>query len=69
MAAPKLNPKDLSKLYSTKSENAVQNQNLQDKKYIETVKDRLETLLQDPRMAKKAALIIEKMIHDKQNKR
>ncbi len=67
MAAPKLNPNDLAKLYS-KSESATQNQNLQDKKYIETIKNRLDSLLQDPKMAKKAALIIEKMINDKQKK-
>lgn len=69
MAAPKLNPQDLAKLYSKSENKAVNDQNLQDKKYIETLKNRLDTLLQDPKMAKKAALIIENMINNKQKKR
>ena len=69
MAAPKLSPKDLEKLYSKSENKAVTDSNLQDKKYIETLKNRLDTLLQDPKMAKKAALIIENMIHNKQKKR
>ncbi len=69
MAAPKLSPKDLAKLYSKSENKAVTDSNLQDKKYIETLKNRLDTLLQDPKMAKKAALIIENMIHNKQKKR
>lgn len=69
MAAPKLTPSDLAKLYSKSENKAVTDSNLQDKKYIETLKNRLDTLLQDPKMAKKAALIIEKMIHNKQKKR
>ena len=67
MGAPKYNAKDLKNLFS-QSESATQKQNLQDKKYIETIKNRLDSLLQDPKMAKKAALIIEKMINDKQKK-
>lgn len=69
MAAPKLNPQDLAKLYSKSENKAVNDQNLLDKKYIETLKNRLDTLLQDPKMAKKAALIIENMINKKQKKR
>lgn len=69
MAAPKLTPQDLAKLYSKSENKAVNDSNLQDKKYIETIKNRLDTLLQDPVMAKKAALIIENMIHNKQKKR
>lgn len=68
MAAPKLTPQDLAKLYS-KSENTAEKESiLQDKKYIEAMKNRLDKLLQNPIMAKKAALIIENMINHKQKK-
>lgn len=60
MAAPKINPKDLAKLFPEDKD-----QPLQQKKLIEALKQRLNEKLQDPKMAKKAALILENWINKK----
>jgi len=60
MAALKINPQDLSKLYPGGKDQA-----LQDKKLIEALKSRLNQKLQEPHMAKKAALILEAWIRQK----
>lgn len=59
MGAKKVNPSDLSKLYSKENEQNV----LKDKQTIETLKERLNQKIQkDQRVAKKAALIIEQWL-------
>jgi hypothetical protein len=59
MGAKKLNPSDLSKLYSKEEEPNT----LKDKKTIETLKERLNQKIQkDQKIAKKAALIIEQWL-------
>lgn len=56
MAAPKLSPSQLAALYKDKG----QNQNLHDKQIIESLLKRLnEKIQKDPKLAQKAALIIE----------
>jgi hypothetical protein len=60
MAALKINPQDLAKLFSDGKDQA-----LQDKKLIEALRSRLNQKLQEPQMAKKAALILEAWIHQK----
>lgn len=56
MAAPKIKPNDLAKLYSS----GEQQYSLQDKKIIESLRERLnEKIQKDPTLQKKAALIIE----------
>lgn len=60
MAALKIKPKDLATLFPEGD-----NQALQDKKLIETLRSRLNEKLQDPKMAKKAALILEAWINPK----
>lgn len=60
MAAPKINPQDLVKLCPDGKDQA-----LQDKKLIEALKSRLNQKLQEPQMAKKAALILEAWIRQK----
>jgi hypothetical protein len=61
MGARKFNSRDLGKLYSENN-----TQNIQDKKFIEALKNRLnERIQQDPQLARKAALIIEKWLQQK----
>ena len=60
MAALKINPQDLAKLFPDGKDQA-----LQDKKLIEALRSRLNQKLQEPQMAKKAALILEAWIHQK----
>lgn len=60
MAAPKIKPSELKILFSEGKD-----QSLQDKKFIEAIKNRLNEKLQDPKLAKKAALILESWIHKK----
>ena len=60
MAAPKIKPSELKILFSEEKD-----QSLQDKKFIEAIKNRLNEKLQDPKLAKKAALILESWIHKK----
>lgn len=62
MAALKFKPSDLAKLYPENKD-----QSLQDKKLIEALRQRLNEKLQDPQMAKKAALIVESWIHKKRS--
>jgi hypothetical protein len=59
MAAPKIRATDLAKLYQSGD----QTKNLQDKQTVESLKTRLnDKILRDPKLAKKAALIIEQWI-------
>ena len=58
MAAPKIKPSELKPLFSEGKD-----QSIQDKKFIEAIKNRLNEKLQDPKLAKKAALILENWIH------
>ena len=59
MAAPKLKPSDYAKLYQV----GTNDKNLHDKKTVESLQSRLNGLIQkDPKMAKKAALIIEQWL-------
>ena len=60
MAAIKIKPTELAKLFSDGKD-----QTLQDKKLIEALKKRLNEKLQDPKLAKKAALILESWINQK----
>lgn len=60
MAAPKLKAADLAKLFQPDRE-----QSLQDKRLIEALRQRLNEKLQDPQMARKAALILESWINKK----
>ena len=61
MAAPKYKSSDLKKLYPESQEN-----NLRDKKIIEALKQRLnEKISSDPKLVKKAALILESWINKK----
>ncbi len=60
MAAPKIKPSELKTLFSEGKD-----QSFQDKKTIEALKQRLNEQLQDPKLAKKAALILEMWIHQK----
>jgi hypothetical protein len=60
MAAPKIKPSELKTLFSEGKD-----QSIQDKKFIEAIKNRLNEKLQDPKLAKKAALILENWIHKK----
>jgi len=60
MAAPKIKPSDLAKLFPEG-----ENSPLQQKKLIEALRQRLNEKLQDPKMAKKAALILESWINQK----
>lgn len=60
MAAPKIKPSELAKLFPDGSD-----QTLQQKKLIEALKQRLNEKLTDPKMAKKAALILESWINQK----
>ena len=63
MGAPKLTPKDLTNLYKIGAEKT--ESNLQDKRYIEALKIRLAQIIQDPKKARQAALIIEQMMREK----
>jgi hypothetical protein len=60
MAAPKIKPSDLAKLFPEGETST-----LHQKKLIEALRQRLNEKLQDPRMAKKAALILESWINQK----
>ena len=60
MAALKIKASDLAKLYPDDKD-----QTLQHKKDIVTLRQRLNEKLQDPKMAKKAALILESWINQK----
>ena len=60
MAAPKIKPSELANLFQKG-----QDQAQRDKKLIEALRQRLNEKLQDPRQAKKAALILESWIHKK----
>lgn len=60
MAAPKIKPSDLAKLFPEGKTSP-----LQQKKLIEALRQRLNEKLQDPKMAKKAALILESWINQK----
>ena len=60
MAAPKIKSADLAKLFQPDRD-----QSLQDKKIIEALRQRLNEKLQDPREARKAALILESWINKK----
>ena len=67
MGAPKLTPKDLTNLYKIGAEKT--ESNLQDKRYIEALKIRLNQILQDPIKVKQAALIIELMMRENPKKK
>jgi hypothetical protein len=57
MAAPKIKPNQLGSLFGEKSPN------LHDKKIVESLRERLnEKIQKDPKIAKKAALIIEEWL-------
>ncbi len=60
MGAPKINSSELKKLFSDEKD-----QNLQNKKIIEALQKRLNEILQNPKQAKKAAIIIEGWIKKK----
>jgi hypothetical protein len=60
MATIKIRPTDLGKLFPDGKD-----QTTQDKKLIEALKQRLNDKLQDPEMAKKAAMILESWINQK----
>lgn len=60
MAALKIKTSDMAKLYPDGKDQA-----LQEKKLIEALRQRLNEKLQDPKMAKKAALILESWINKK----
>jgi len=60
MAAPKIKPSDLAKLFPEGETSP-----LQQNKLIEALRQRLNEKLQDPKMAKKAALILESWINQK----
>lgn len=60
MAALKIKPKELAKLFPEDKDQA-----LQDKKLIEALRSRLNEKLQDPKLAKKAAQILELWINSK----
>lgn len=60
MGEPKIKLSELGKLLTDGKD-----KNLQDKKLIEALCKRLSEKLQDPKMAKKAALILESWIHKK----
>ncbi len=60
MGEPKIKLSELGKLFTDGKD-----KNLQDKKLIEALRKRLNEKLQDPKMAKKAALILESWIHKK----
>jgi hypothetical protein len=62
MGAPKLKPSSYAKLYEEKSPS----KNLHDKKIVESLIERLNGKIQkDPRLAQKAALIIENWLKKK----
>lgn len=64
MAAPKIKPSSLSKLYSTEANSS--SKNLHDKKIVESLIERLNDQIQkDPKLAKKSALIIENWLKKK----
>ncbi len=58
MAAPKIKPSELASLFKKGPD-----QTAQDKKLIEALRQRLNEKLQDPKLARKAALILESWIH------
>lgn len=60
MAAPKIKPTELAKLFESGRD-----QSLQDKKYIEALRQRLNEKLEDPKAAKKAAMILSSWINQK----
>ena len=60
MAASKIKPTDLGKLFPDGKD-----QTLHEKKLIETLRQRLNDKLQDSKMAKKAAMILESWINQK----
>ncbi len=63
MGAPKYSSSELQKLYQEKQKEAT---NLQDKKMIEALKQRLNNKIQNsPELQKKAALIIEQWLNKK----
>ncbi len=62
MAAPKFKPSDLAKLFPESKDRS-----LKDKKIIEALRQRLNEKLEDPQVAKKAALILESWIHKKRS--
>lgn len=62
MAAPKLSPTELKKLF----QEGDKDKNLQDKKIIEALQKRLNDMIQkDEKVAKKAALILENWLNKK----
>lgn len=67
MGAPKLTPKDLINLYKNGGDKT--ETNLQDKRYVEALKIRLNQILQDPKKVKHAALIIELMMRENPKKK
>ena len=59
MAAPKLRPSDYAKLYQVGADD----KNLHEKKIVESLQKRLNDMIQrDPKLAKKAALVIEQWL-------
>jgi hypothetical protein len=60
MGAPKLKPSELKSLFPEEKDKS-----LQDKKFIEALKNRLNEKLQNPVYAKKAALILSDWINRK----
>jgi len=63
MAAPKIRPSSLGKLYQETNSSS---RNLHDKKIVESLIERLnEKIMRDPKTAKKAALIIENWLKKK----
>ncbi len=64
MAAPKIKPASLAKLYSQEANSS--SKNLHDKKIVESLIERLnDKIMRDPKTAKKAALIIENWLKKK----
>jgi hypothetical protein len=63
MAAPRIKPSDLAKLYQKDN---TPSRNLQDKNIVESLIKRLnDKIMTDPKNAKKAALIIENWLKKK----
>lgn len=63
MAAPKIKPASLAKLYQESNSSS---KNLHDKKIVESLIERLnDKIIRDPKTAKKAALIIENWLKKK----
>lgn len=66
MAAPKLTPDGLRKLFQEEEEEEEEERNQRDKKQVEALRSRLqERLTKDPGACKKAAVILESWINKK----